>query len=158
MIDAQRQALALLQREDGQIVVDDVIDAARDEASPLHSAFTWDDAEAAHQHRRDQARALLKRYHFEISVHNVTITVPSYIEAPKPIGSSPAAYVAVDRIQADDRRAAVIRALRQARGSLQSAIDLALFFGEGQELRPALALIDAQINELHGVNMPMAAE
>lgn len=33
---------------------------ARDEASPLHPAFEWDDAKAAHAHRLEQASYLIR--------------------------------------------------------------------------------------------------
>jgi hypothetical protein len=36
-----------------------VVDAARDEASPLHPLFTWDDGQAAHQYRLWEARKLI---------------------------------------------------------------------------------------------------
>ena len=40
----------------------DVVEAARDESSPLHPCFQWDDGEAAHQYRLLQARNLLRVY------------------------------------------------------------------------------------------------
>ena len=38
----------------------EIVDAAEDEASPLHECFTWDDTKAAHNYRLWQARHLLK--------------------------------------------------------------------------------------------------
>lgn len=38
-----------------------VVDAARDEDSPLHRYFEWDDSKAADQHRLQQARELIVR-------------------------------------------------------------------------------------------------
>lgn len=37
-----------------------VVEAARPDDSPLHSSFTWDDTEAAHQYRLWQARVLIR--------------------------------------------------------------------------------------------------
>lgn len=37
-----------------------VVEEARSEDSPLHSRFTWDDSEAAHQYRLEQARRLIR--------------------------------------------------------------------------------------------------
>jgi len=37
-----------------------VVEAARDEDSPLHSSFTWDDGEAAEKWRVHQARNLIR--------------------------------------------------------------------------------------------------
>jgi len=38
----------------------DVIEAARPVGSPLHTRFTWDDTEAAHQYRLWQAREIIR--------------------------------------------------------------------------------------------------
>lgn len=40
----------------------DVVEAAKDDASPLHGLFEWDDNEAAHQYRLLQARNILRVY------------------------------------------------------------------------------------------------
>lgn len=37
-----------------------VVEAAKRRSSPLHNAFTWNDAVAAHNHRMDEARDLIR--------------------------------------------------------------------------------------------------
>jgi hypothetical protein len=44
----------------GELHPADVVADARDAKSPLHSHFEWDDKKAAHEHRLDQARALIR--------------------------------------------------------------------------------------------------
>jgi hypothetical protein len=39
-----------------------IVSLAEDPASPLHPLLEWDDAEAAHQHRLQQARQLIARF------------------------------------------------------------------------------------------------
>lgn len=56
-----REALLALYEARGVLVPAAVVDAARDEASPLHSCFEWDDGVAAERHREDQARSLIRR-------------------------------------------------------------------------------------------------
>ena len=46
----------------GVITPDHVVTAARPRSSPLHNSFTWDDGDAAHQWRLEQARHLLRIY------------------------------------------------------------------------------------------------
>jgi hypothetical protein len=46
----------------GIITPEQVVAAAKPRSSPLHLAFTWDDGEAAHQWRLEQARHLLRVY------------------------------------------------------------------------------------------------
>lgn len=47
-------------RNDGVLMPEDVVEAARPAASPLHSSFDWDDSEAAQKWRLHQARQLLR--------------------------------------------------------------------------------------------------
>lgn len=44
----------------GELVAQEVVDAARALESPLHEHFEWDDSAAAEQWRLDQARALIR--------------------------------------------------------------------------------------------------
>ncbi len=53
-------ALNALRQDDGRIMPEDVVAAARSARSPLHSHFEWDDTAAAQQYRLEQARYLLR--------------------------------------------------------------------------------------------------
>ena len=44
----------------GTLTPQAVVEAARDNASPLHECFTWDDSEAAEQYRLWEARQLIR--------------------------------------------------------------------------------------------------
>lgn len=63
-----REALVALVERDGRITPASVLDEARDEASPLHPHFEWDDSEAAEQYRLVQARGLIRRYKVTVEV------------------------------------------------------------------------------------------
>lgn len=52
----------LRNRHGGIITPEQVVDAARPKSSSLHKSFTWNDGEAAHQWRLEQARRLLRVY------------------------------------------------------------------------------------------------
>jgi len=62
---------------EGRATPDDIVQVARDEASPLHRFFDWDDSSAATQHRLWQARHLARSYRVEIVTftNNRPITV-----------------------------------------------------------------------------------
>jgi hypothetical protein len=51
----------LAEANEGRIEPDLVVEAARDESSPLHRLFTWDDSQAAERYRLLQAGALIRR-------------------------------------------------------------------------------------------------
>ncbi len=52
----------IAKRDGGKLRPQAVVDAAKDEDSPLHNAFCWDDAEAARLYRLDQARRLIRSF------------------------------------------------------------------------------------------------
>lgn len=61
-LDAQAvgQELEAIQARDGGITPSAVVEAARPPESTMHGAFEWDDAKAAEEYRREQARHLLR--------------------------------------------------------------------------------------------------
>lgn len=44
----------------GEITPEDILEDAKHDNSPLHSFFEWNDSAAAHQHRLQQARGLIR--------------------------------------------------------------------------------------------------
>lgn len=59
--DLARDELTRLATEAGRLEPHDVVERARDENSPLHSFFTWNDDEAAEKYRLMQAGVLIRR-------------------------------------------------------------------------------------------------
>src|SRR5690606_25037488 len=51
---------ALVEERDGAVTPDDVLAAAKPKRSKLHDWFEWDDSEAAHKYRLNQAAYLLR--------------------------------------------------------------------------------------------------
>lgn len=61
-LDIEKSVLMDIAKKNGGILqVDAVLDEAKDESSPLHGHFEWDDSVAAEAHRRYQARVLIQR-------------------------------------------------------------------------------------------------
>lgn len=61
-LDIEKSVLMDIAKKNGGILqVDAVLDEAKDEGSPLHGHFEWDDSVAAEAHRRYQARVLIQR-------------------------------------------------------------------------------------------------
>ena len=60
LVRAWRDELDLIaKRHGGKLRPEDVVEFARDPSTALHVKFTWDDTEAARQHRLWQARSLI---------------------------------------------------------------------------------------------------
>jgi hypothetical protein len=132
----QREALlALAELHQGRITPEMVVEAARDPNSPLHSAFTWDDAQAAHEHRLAQARVLLRRVRVEIETGTRLISVPYFVRDPE-AAPQEQGYLTLPRLKAqeDVARAAVVAAFARAGRALADAKDFCEAVGLGEEL------------------------
>lgn len=55
-----RHIAMLKEQFKGELTPEDVLADAKNNNSPLHSFFEWDDSAAAHQHRLNQARGLIR--------------------------------------------------------------------------------------------------
>lgn len=76
----QLEALKEIAKRDGGLLRPAaVVDAARDEKSPLHGAFEWDDTEAAQKYRLLQAQSLIRSFKVEIERNGQTHTVPVFV-------------------------------------------------------------------------------
>lgn len=59
--DRKRAELERIRKANGGVLRPaDVVHAAKAKSSPLHDYFEWDDGKAAHQHRLEQARLLIR--------------------------------------------------------------------------------------------------
>ncbi len=86
--------------EDGLVRPEAVVEAARDESSPLHKHFEWDDGEAAEQYRLYQARKLIVK----VTIVRAPYSGPTYVnvKVSRPgTGQVRQGYVKVDRAAAD---------------------------------------------------------
>lgn len=70
------------QEHNGILKAEDVLAEAKDDGSPLHGAFTWDDGEAAMLHRLNEARKLI----VSIRVFSPTVAkpVPCFVNVRTP--------------------------------------------------------------------------
>lgn len=133
----------------GDLRPQDVVEAARDPASPLHRLPSWhweDDAEAARRYRLSVARRLIR----------VVCVIPSPVEPPRQVyahvrTAGVCAYKPVSVVANSTRetRAAVEELRRLALAMLKSLESLCSSLGvaQAQRLRRALASILAELGE-----------
>lgn len=123
----QRQRLIGLET-DGRLTATDVVEDARGVKSPLHPLFEWDDEKAAHEHRLDQARALIREVMVTIRTTTTSIEVVRYV--PDPDRGRDQGYINLTDIQDDDlRRRATIAEANRALGVMRRAADIAEALG-----------------------------
>jgi hypothetical protein len=86
----------------GVLEPEQVVEAARNPNSSMHNQFVWDDNEASHLYRLQQARALIKRVKVEvIRSDNEVVRVPVFVRSPTGSGYEATQQVVVrhaDRI------------------------------------------------------------
>lgn len=70
---------AIMKRNGGLLRPQAVVDEARDEKSPLHNAFEWDDGVAAEKYRLDQAQRLIRSFRVVCEENGKKVEVPMFI-------------------------------------------------------------------------------
>lgn len=80
-MDAIRAELEMIaKRNNGVLLAESVVEAAKDKNSPMHDQFDWDDSEAAHKWRLTQAEGLIRK--FRIVIREARIDKRKYRSAP----------------------------------------------------------------------------
>lgn len=87
-MSARKVTLEMIQRlqelaKADNLTPEAVVTDAKEENSPLHSYFEWDDPTAAHGFRIGQARTLIRSVHVEVEVNEVTLQAPRYVHDPR---------------------------------------------------------------------------
>ena len=90
---------------DGVLTPSAVVESARDEGSPLHDKFEWDDGVAAEAWRLEQARRLIRTVKVVVETTERTLKTVQYVRHPD-VDRSEQGYAAFDLAQQVD---AVIR-------------------------------------------------
>jgi hypothetical protein len=133
----------LRQSTDGILDAVDVVVDARATDSPLHRCFEWDDRKAAHEHRVETARQLIKAV--VVSIPDGDGVVPAFAVAATSDDKRPK-FVRKDKVPAF----AMPQKTRQDRIN-EAYAELRRFrsrFAELDELGPLMRAIDLELQEL----------
>jgi len=130
----RKQAMAaelnrLAKQNGGKITPRMIVDAARDENSPLHDYFEWNDDVAAERYREMQARTLLRSVTLKVSTETKRFDVNQYIRDPeaKPQDQGYVSVTAI-RSQQDLARDALLAEFDRAAANLRRARAYAKYF------------------------------
>jgi hypothetical protein len=113
-------------RSGGRLTPDVVLKAAKSRFSPLHDYFTWDDTEAAHQHRLHQARTLIRSVKIQFETTERVISTVAYVRDPeKP--SDEQGYVSTIKLRSeeDNARVAIVNEFMRVNAALTRAKNIA---------------------------------
>lgn len=62
----------------GKVTPETVLNVAKEEDSPIHSLFQWDDSIAGEKYRLIQARKLINNLEIKIVRNNETVSIPTF--------------------------------------------------------------------------------
>lgn len=152
------ERLLELERDNGRLAPADVVDAARDPTSPLHSHFTWDDSEAAEKYRLMQARTLIRTVKLEITIRDVPLSVVGYVRDPE-ADAKTAGYrnVARLRTEEDAARAAIVDEMKRVSNAVRRAKGLALVLGVKEDIEQIDLLARSVSERVAGTDQPASA-
>lgn len=101
---------ALLEKHEGRIGPRTLLDAARDQSSPFHDFFEWDDEVGGEQYRLIQAGQLIRRWHgsvVRIDSDTKTVKFETTRRVQSPAGSrhkGSDSYETIEQIMADPQK------------------------------------------------------
>lgn len=112
-LEDERQVLTeILEQNDGVLTVDDVLEEAKNETSPLHKHFQWDDTAAANEYRRWQARALIAKCRI-VTESRPDVEVRAFVSLPSDRQQEGGGYrFRLDVLEDDDQKAELMRDMR----------------------------------------------
>lgn len=148
-------ALKAVEDRHGRLTASAVVDAARDEESPLHARFEWNDGVAAERWRLEQARELIRGVRVNVTVNRIAVPVVCYVRDPQAAETANQGYRSVTKLAPDseDARDAVISEFARAASHLRRARDVATVLGFASEIEEMILDIvelDAKIKTGRG--------
>jgi hypothetical protein len=102
----EKKAAICSLEKNGKVDPRKLIEAAQDPDHPCHADFTWDVHEAALERWRDQARALIRRCNFTVTVEDVGTPVCMYVSS----GDEDAVFVSLPKIRSKAQASSVVLA------------------------------------------------
>lgn len=126
----------------GEITPEDILADARNDNSPLHSFFEWDDGAAAHQYRLQQARGLIRSVVAIYTQEDRPATrIKAYVHVPEP-GAPHYRETGHAMSQSKTRRMVLIRAWSELQAWRKRYADLKEF----ADLVPIIDELEARLN------------
>lgn len=138
----ERNLLTKIARQNGGVLkVEDVLSEARDESSPLHKHFEWDDSEAAEQYRRQQARALIQKCKITL-IESQPVEIRAFVSLPTDRENG-GGYRLTSEVMGDDRmKAELLRDIKLTIARWTQKLHLL-----DQDLAEAILDLDSRVND-----------
>jgi hypothetical protein len=131
--------LESLRDEQGLLHIERVVEVAADPESPLHNHFEWNDGDAAHRYRLNQARTLIRAQKIPVRIGPAVIRSVAYVPAVNMTG----AYQLLSEItpSSDLARSVMLNELKRVGGALGRARNIAAVLNLQDEIDHLLAAL-----------------
>lgn len=103
--------LELAEQNDGVLTTEAVLEDARQDTSPLHKHFQWDDTVAAESYRRWQARSLIAKCRITVESREES-TIRAFVSLPSDRGLQGGYRVTTTVLSDDDQRDELLADMR----------------------------------------------
>lgn len=120
LTDEVVEAVKELEDRQGRLLPSEVLNAARNEDSPLHGFFEWDESLAAEAYRLEQARELIRRIKIEVVFDEVKLKVVKYMHDVD-LSETQQGYIQTLKIRKKNTGATLISELNSVMGLLVRA-------------------------------------
>jgi len=140
-----RERLRGLEDEAGFLDLDRVIEAAKNPDDPMHNEFTWDVKQAALEHWKNQARAMIRKVRYVETITKVELDVSKYVSVSS--STQRAGYMSLDRVR--DRKEIANEVfneeIKRARAALERARSVADILDRRDDLEKVISwIVDLQ--------------
>lgn len=151
MNDERKLLEKMARQNNGVLMVDDVLEVARDENNVLHKHFEWDDTEAAKQFRREQARSLIQKC--KITVGDKTpVHVRAFISLPSDRDTGGGYRMVADVMASDSMKEEFIHDLQLTIARWVKKVDLL-----ESELGELIVQLDVELKKYKASELQAAA-
>lgn len=147
---AIKRAIEATSDKAGRVTPDGVVAAAKDERNPLHGEFPWDNAVAAHQHRLDIARSLIREVRYvAVDTQERVVQTVSYVHDPrsKEQGYIPLRAAAKNKDLAREIMTAELNRCESAINRAMEIADVLDLEDQLEELRAVVARLKARLSK-----------
>jgi len=148
----QKALIALAEEMNGELTPELVLERARQEDSPLHGHFTWDQAKAAYERNLDQARSLIRSVKVVIKKNDVVYQVPFFVRNPVAAETGAQGYSSLKKLRTntDIAKDAVRVEFERADAAMNRAQKVAMALALDTDITEIKERLDAVIRKIDG--------
>lgn len=134
---------AIADANGGRLTPDDVVENARNEESPLHGLFDWNEAHAAMEYWRWRAREIIRAVRVQVVTDTQVVRTIGYVRDPS-LEPSEQGYISTAVLRDDVAlsREAVEYELTRAHAALKRAREVAQALGLEREIDRLMTRVD----------------